>query len=202
MKKKLRNLNLKQVFPIIFIIGFSAIFIGCNSTTFPSYPPAGACVFSIPEPPDFECFTNKAGTGRKIKLFIEIKVYFMFQSKKTDFRTDTIYVQPTTGPASIFPVLLPTQIPSDNTPYEVEVNIQGEECSTCANSYSDPAENSAYGNCVASTITTTTPWTYRGAKPRWQGGKRFSTYNTAYTMIFQDFGRIPNIPFSCGCTVN
>jgi hypothetical protein len=196
-----RNRKTLLAFTAVFCIGLSMIFTGC-APRFPDYPPGAACAFSIPEPPTFECFTNNANTGRKIKLFMEIKVYFMYQSKKTEFRTDTISVEPTIGPSTIFPVLLTTQIPSDNTPYEVEVNILGNECSTCALGYSNPTENPAYGRCVATTITNTTPWSYVGARPRWQGGKRLTTYNPSYTMIVQDFGRIPNLPNSCGCTVN
>jgi hypothetical protein len=203
MTKTLRNRKSTFAFLIIFFIGMNAIFSSCNSTTFPTYPPGASCTFGIPELPNFDCYTTKIPAGRKIKLFINIRVTFLYQSKTTEFSNQSISVTPVPGPLTIFPAQLAALIPSDNSPYEVEVNVQGDECSTCANGYSDPAESPViYGNCPATTITTTNPWTYRAAKPRWTGGRRFNSFQAAYTFAANDFYRILNTPYSCGCTVN
>lgn len=203
MTKTLRNRKPKFAFLIFFFIGINAIFISCNPTTFPTYPPGASCTFGIPEMPNFDCYTTKNPSGRKIKLFINIRVTFLYNSKTTEFDNQSISVTPMLGPSTIFPVQLAALIPNDGTPYEVEINVQGEECSTCANGYSDPAESYfVYGNCPATTITTTNPWTYRAAKPRWTGGRRFNSFQAAYTFAANDFYRISNTPYSCGCTVN
>ena len=95
-----------------------------------------------------------------------------------------------------FPVSVVAKIPSKYV-WGCEVNIQGTECSECANGYSDPREST--GNCGAY-VYTTSPLTYRAAKPRWQSFTGFGTSNisTATTNIAD---RMPNVPNSCGCTV-
>lgn len=63
-------------------------------------------------------------------------------------------------------------MPSDGKPAYCEVNIQGTSCSECANGRSNPSEV-PNASCPNVTVTTTVPWSYIAAKPRWQGITRF-----------------------------
>jgi hypothetical protein len=184
-----------------FLISSSSFLSSCVQT-FPTFPPSASCDFVIPEPPDFDCYKNKANTGEKIKLFISIRATFAHTEPlgnvtRYESGKNQITVTPILGPATIFPIHLPVDIPSDGSPYEVEVSIVGQECSTCANGYSDPTET-PYGNCPPVTITNTNPWTYRAAKPRWNQTYPLGAYYTTQTV---SPSRTFNVPNSCGCAV-
>ncbi len=80
----------------------------------------------------------------------------------------------------------------------VEVNIQGVNCSECANGWSFSQE-SPYSTCNPYTITTTSPLSYLAAIPRWS-----EEYSIVQYEAIRDLGstiRTYNKPNSCGCTV-
>lgn len=168
---------------------------------FPNYPASKTCDFSISEPLG-ECYTNYSKTGRKIKFIIsimtKIEVSSALGTRTELFDDSTITVEPIVGPGSIFPVHLPVDIPASG-PCQVEIYIQGAECSTCANNESVSNEV-PYGNCPSATLNTN-PATYRAALPRWQGTLPIQDCRNVNGQNLSGVPRIPNVPFSCGCTV-
>jgi hypothetical protein len=184
----------------LFLLGVSVIIIFAFSkcTTFtPNPPAAGPCTFTIYPPAKYECYLNHAGTGRKIILFINLTTRFINPNNTgpqyLDYADSSITIDPSVTP---FPVTLTLNAPSGY--FVANLYMQGTECSPCANGTSIPDEI-PYGDCPQVTITSTNPWTYRAALPRWEGDYRFQKYQPTATL--DGCPRTTNLPNSCGCTV-
>lgn len=91
------------------------------------------------------------------------------------------------------PITIPTKVPVSGLWY-IEVNIQGEQCSVCADKWGGAADP-AY-NCFAMDVQ----GGKRVAIPRWRGF--FGRQNTGTaTMSITNIPHQFNVPNSCGCVV-
>lgn len=186
---------------LLLLLG-SVTFSFPNCTTIPDPPTTEVlCTFTITEPKDYNCYIDQAGTGRKIKMFINVVTKYIDPNSNTSntigWDDKSIIIDPSATP---FPVTITARVPINSSSLSViDVNMEGVECSTCANGYSLPTET-PYGQCPSTIITTTTPWSYRAAKPRWSGTRTLR--NPPATLTVNPLERIPNVPNSCGCTVN
>jgi hypothetical protein len=180
-----------------------AIIIMLNDCKFhPSVPSRfSTCTFVIPGLQNYDCYLNKAGTGRKIKLSINLVTkYENLSNSGPNYLTEsdvTIHFDPT---ANSFPLQINALIPNDPStttwPWNCEVNISGEECSTCAGGYGYPGE--ATGACPAIYINGSNPPMYQAAKPQWQVKILETTYMSSFT--FGAIKRNNNVPNSCTST--
>jgi hypothetical protein len=180
------------------IIALITLF-GCK--TLPSPPPDHSpCTFTIPAPLNYDCYLNTAGTGRKIKLSINLITRYANLNNSgpnmVELSDQTVTFDPS---VNSFPVTIVADIPNTSYPWTCEVNIQGTECSTCASSYSDPREsNSPNMGCYANVVPGSSPFVYYAAKPRWQKAQSGDNYTATFTMRAAE--RITNVPNSCTCT--
>jgi len=187
----------RLLFQFSFLLLTAMVLNGCS--TFPGFPPAGPCVFTIQASDIPNCYTKFGGT-QKIKFFINIVTKFYDPNnggRVTNFDDKSITINPST---TTFPIQITANIPNQaSTPFEVEVNFVGDECSTCANGASNFSET-PYGVCQPVINTTTTPWTTMAAKPRFKKDVRFSSY--VATINVGTVGQILNVPNTCGCLVS
>jgi hypothetical protein len=186
----------------ILILGTALALMPFTScTTFvPNPPTAGPCTFTIREPANYACYINKAGTGRKIKLNINIVTQFINPNNTgpnyLDYDDKSITIDPSVTP---FPITLTVNVPNSPNAYICQTNIQAVECSTCANTWSIPTEQ-PYGDCPTTTILNPpSPPSYLAALPRWNAPSSFQHYRPTETLNVAT--RIFNVPNSCGCTV-
>lgn len=185
----------KSFFFMILVLTFS----GCVNVPAPP-PPATTCNFTILEPNNYSCYVRHQGAGvptTKIKLLINLTTKYVNPSNTGVDYIGYDDVNFNFDPSTMsFPVTIAAKIPSKYV-WGCEVNIQGTQCSECANGYGDPTEST--GNCGAY-VYTTSPLTYRSAIPRWQSFTGFGTTNIS-TAVTNKADRIPNFPNSCVCTV-
>lgn len=191
---------LKPARLLLIILSASLGISSC--ATFPQSPPAaGPVTYTIQQPLDYNCYLNHAGTGRKIKLYINVITKFFIPTGPNAgyniYADNDLIVDPSVTP---FPITITVDAPSTESDsfYLTEVNIQGEECSTCANGWGYGGDQPSL--CAPFTDATTNPVSYRAAKPRWNKVYTFPAYHTAENLPSAD--RIMNVPNTCGCTVN
>jgi hypothetical protein len=180
---------------IKIIIPLSLIFFNFNCSTLPHYPSGANCTFTINQPTaNYNCYTTHSGNV-PIQLRINIIINFYDGNKLVTFDDQSTVINPAT---TSFPATIVAKVPNDGTAYYAEINTSGTVCSECANTYSVPDEL-PYGTCPNVQVSLTPP-TYRAAKPRWQSN--FSYQSFSASQVVDCGGRIPNVPNSCGCTVN
>ena len=188
----------------IFLLGALIALQNLTSCTMfvPNPPTSGPCTFTIPEPANYACYIDHTGTGRKIKLMINVVTQFVNPQNGgpnyIDYDDKSITIDPS---VTSFPITLTVNVPSSPNAYVCQTNIQGVECSTCANTYSLPTEI-PYGSCPTTIVPNPIPGNppnYLAALPRWNSGSKFSNYHTSETLV--KASRIPNVPNSCNCFV-
>ncbi len=186
-----KNYSLVYLIVLLFFIS------KCNPV--PTAPATiGPTTFTIPEPQRFDCFIRHQAPGiptTKISVMINIVTYYFDGQRQVRLDDATLTVDPN---ITSFPVTLTANMPNDNRPAVVEVNIQGTMCSECANTYGDPQEQ-PYMNCI-NALVGTNPTTYRAARPRWLTGARLQNYVT--NTVLDKATPITNVPNTCGCVVN
>lgn len=151
--------------------------------------------------PGGNCYTKHQGSGVpaiKIKMHINIVIkyieatssrgnYITYDDKSVDF-------DPT---LNTWPITINCYVPSSGQ-FDCYLNIQGTECSECANGYGDPQD---VGNLCNAYTYVGNPPTYQGAKPQWED-------NYVYTYPFTSIDlshprRFTNVEGSCsnGCII-
>ena len=206
---------------IMFCIAFSLN--SCTRRNFERIPPLALQKFRIYPPKtsiysatqDFNCYKNASNTGAKIKFFINVTASVFWtdgdrNSYLHEIDNKSISVTPTVG-FDGFPVDIYLNIAEDETVTVVEFYMQGDECSTCANGYSDESET-PFGKCDFFQIPNSSPTSYRAAYPRWTTKGQYSYGRTNTTISIGLLGglstiepsliRMSNLSNSCGCTVN
>ena len=177
---------------LLYLSVFTIILTSCDDL--PDYPANAPVTYTIGQPAEYDCYTTQNG-GQKIRLKIIITSRIPHNNSMTLFAEKSILYDPAT---SVFPLTITDVLPVSG-PYTVEVNIIGDQCSTCANGFSFPDE-SPYGNCPEYMVSSGPPATYLAAKPRWAAESHHGSYLAALT--YNNLSRIPNVPNSCGCLVN
>jgi hypothetical protein len=216
------NFRLKKILLIVILCTAMFALNSCTRANFERIPPLVLQHYQIYAPKqsiytaaeDFNCFKNASNTGAKIKFTISVtsSVYWTDSDRNYylhELDRKSVTVTPTIG-FNGFPVDIWLNVSSDETDTFVEFNMQGDECSTCANGLSDNSEI-PYGKCDFFQIPNSVPASYRAAKPRWTatGVYRYGYSTTTQTIGFLNglsigpaLTRIVNLPNSCGCTVN
>jgi hypothetical protein len=181
------------------ILSIYIIVSGCKFN--PSTPSAFSnCVISIAEPENYQCYLNKAGTGRKIKLSINVITrYGNYNNSGPNYIDHTDQTIPFDPSVDSWPIVVNAEIPNvsgRDWAWQCEVNVLGTECSTCASGYSDPREV-PNGACYANYVPGSNPPVYYAAQPRWLALIQKVKYQSTLSILPH---RIMNLPNSCTCT--
>jgi hypothetical protein len=137
-----------------------------------------------------ECTKKLNGNGGMIDFDGNLVVFVYQNGQRLMF--DNIDFKSDPNSSQKLPISIKANIPSDGTYAEVDVNVSGKDCSSCANNYSilltegTECRTSIVGYNVA-------------ALPRASGGIVVREYKDLFEI--NNLSRIPNVPFSCGCTV-
>jgi hypothetical protein len=95
------------------------------------------------------------------------------------------------------PVNINANMPTDGNFAEIEINVTGVNCSTCANGRSVLLTDGTECNAVLSGNNII------AALPRWRGGRtNVNTSDIIEITSASNYTQIPNVPSSCGCLVN
>lgn len=199
-----RTSYLNRLKGLSFLLLIFIFFQEC--TSLPSGPPPTAdCNFVVPAPNQFECFIYHSTTTpnpnqRKVKVMVNIITYYPSNNQKVVLDDQTVTVDPLANP---FPITIKAKLPSNNTPFTYECNIESLECSECGiGYYGSPlgATNQCNAGIIGQSGQTLF---YQGAKPRWNGGEVNigSTYYS--TLNLRPASRVLNVANSCnnGCGV-